>query len=338
MAKSFYETLGVSRTASEKEIKTAYRKLARRHHPDVNPGDRAAETRFKEINGAFEVLSDPEKRRKYDKYGDRWEMADQIEEAQRRQSPSAWARQGGAASGPGAAGGSFSFDTGGGDFGSIFDSLFRRERGQPAARRGQDVETPVDVTLEEAYHGTTRTVSLQAVETCKTCSGNGEAGGTVCPTCDGNGTLLRPRRLEVRVPQGVKTGSRVRVAGEGRPGAGGGPAGDLYLVLTVREHARFERKGDNLVTDVNVPLIDAVLGGEATLQTIDGRVALRIPELSQAGRQIRLSGKGMPVLGQEGKRGDLYARVRVVLPAQLSPEERNLFEQIKALQAAHTAV
>jgi len=327
MARNFYDVLGVAKGAAEKDIRAAYRKLARKHHPDVNPNDRTAEARFKEINQAYEVLSDPDKRKKYDKYGDRWEYADQIEEAQRRQSAGSWARHG-----PG--NGAFSFETTSGDFGSIFDSIFRRERGgprgQPASRRGQGVESPVEVTLEEAFHGTTRTVALQAAESCPTCGGAGEVAGAICHTCEGAGQVLRPRRLEVKVPAGVKTGSRVRVAGEGRAGFGGGASGDLYLVVTVLPHARFERKGDDLITGVDVPLVDAVLGGEVEVQTMDGRIALRIPELTQNGRQVRVAGKGMPVLGGGGKKGDLFVRVRVHLPEHLTPEERKLFEELKA--------
>jgi DnaJ-class molecular chaperone len=320
MARDFYEALGVSRSAEEKEIRSAYRKLARKFHPDVNPNDKAAEARFKEVNNAYEVLSDADKRKKYDRYGDRWEMADQIDEANRRGGGGFRAAQGTEAFG---------------DFGSIFDTFFRRERAGPRGmgggnRRGQDIETPVEVSLEEAYHGTTRTVNLQSPETCKTCGGTGEVAGAICHTCEGMGTVTRPRRLEVRIPAGVKTGSRVRVAGEGRPGAGKGAAGDLYLVATVLPHSRFERKGDDLVVDIDVPVLDAVLGGEVTVPLIEGRVALRIPELTQNGRQIRLAGKGMPVLGSTDKRGDLFVRVRVQLPDKLTAEEREHFEAMRA--------
>lgn len=325
MAKSFYETLGVSRTATDKEVRSAYRKLARKFHPDVNPTDRAAESRFKEINGAFEVLSDAEKRRKYDKYGERWEYADQIEDAQKRQSAGGWFRQGGNGGAADA----------GGDFGSIFETFFRRDRGgargQPATRRGQDIETPVEVTLEEAFAGTSRTLNLQSHETCTTCGGAGEVAGAICHTCEGVGQVARPRRLEVKVPAGVKTGSRVRIAGEGRPGIGGGPGGDLYLVTAVLPHARFERKGDDLNAEVTVPYTDAVLGGEVEVPTLDGRVMLRVPELTQNGRQVRLAGKGMPALGS-GRRGDLFVRVRVQLPEQLAPEERELFARLRELR------
>ncbi|MBM3945491.1 MAG: J domain-containing protein, partial [SAR202 cluster bacterium] len=277
MAKDLYEALGVSRTATEKEIRSEYRRLARKYHPDVNPGDRSAEARFKEINAAHEVLSDADKRKKYDKYGDRWEHADQIEEAQRRQSAGSWA-----ANGP------FAFSSEGGDFSSIFENLFRRERGgprgQPPRRRGQDIEVAVDVSLEEALASTTRTVALEAPEPCGTCGGTGQVAGALCHACDGHGQVARPRRLEVRVPAGVKTGSRVRMAGEGRPGTGGGPGGDLYLVVTVQPHASFERRGDDLVVELPVPYLTAILGGEVEVRTLDGRIALRIPELTQNGR------------------------------------------------------
>ncbi|MEX0781974.1 MAG: J domain-containing protein [Dehalococcoidia bacterium] len=328
MAKDFYSVLGVKRDAPEKEIRSAYRKLARKYHPDVTPNDKAAETRFKEATAAFEVLSDADKRKKYDKYGDRWEYADQIEEAQKRgPSPAGWARQGGGSQ-------SFSFENG--DFGSIFDGLFRRERGgprgTPARRRGQDIETPVEVSLDEAFHGTTRTVNLQSQEPCPTCGGTGEVAGAICHTCDGMGQVLRPRRLEVKVPAGVKTGSRVRMAGEGRPGMNGGANGDLYLVVTVLPHPRFERKSDDLYVDIDVPYLDAILGGEVEVQTLTGKVALRIPETTQNGRQIRLGGKGMPVLGSADRRGDLYARVRVTMPEHLTDDERKHIEELRALR------
>ncbi len=331
MARDFYETLGVPRNASDKDIRSAYRKLARRYHPDVNPNDKAAEERFKEITAAYEVLSDPENRKKYDKYGDQWQYADQIEEMQRQQA----GRGGGQwfTTGDGA---HVRYETSGsdfGDFGSIFENLFRRERGGPRAqrapRRGQDIDTPVEVTLEEAFHGSSRTVQVQAAERCTACDGTGQQSGGLCYQCGGEGQRYRPRRLEVKVPRGVRTGSRVRIAGEGRPGIAGGSPGDLYLVVTVLPHARFERKGDDLYADVDVSVLDAVLGGEVEVPTIDGKVMLRIRELTQNGTQVRLAGKGMPVLGSQERRGDLYARVRVQLPTSLSPEERELYERLR---------
>ena len=323
MAKNFYEALGVARGVTEKELRSAYRKLARKHHPDVNPNDRASEARFKEVNNAYEVLSDAEKRKKYDKYGDRWEMADQLEEQQKRQSAGSWARSGGP-----------QVDANG-DFGSIFDNIFRRERGgpraQPANRRGQDIETPVDVSLEEAFHGTTRVLTLQASEVCRVCGGTGEVAGAICHNCEGMGQLVKPKRLEVKVPAGVKTGSRVRVAGEGRQGSGAGPSGDLYLVVSVLAHGRFERKGDDLSTEVTVPYLVCILGGEVAVNTMERAVALRIPELTQNGRQIRLAGKGMPMLGGTG-RGDLFVRVKVQMPEQLTADERTHLEALRVSQ------
>jgi DnaJ-class molecular chaperone len=196
---------------------------------------------------------------------------------------------------------------------------------------------PVEVSLEEAFHGTARMLTLQSVEACPTCGGAGEVAGAVCHTCEGAGQVSRPRRLEVKVPAGVKTGSRVRVANEGRPGIGGAPNGDLYLVVTVQPHSRFERQGDNLSVDVNVPYTTAVLGGEVEVQTMDGRVALRIPELTQNGRQIRVRGKGMPALGRTGEKGDLFVRVRVQLPEHLTAEQRRLFEELRELESGAAA-
>jgi DnaJ-class molecular chaperone len=320
MAKDYYSVLGVGRDASEKEIRSAYRKLARKHHPDVNPGDKAAEARFKEINEANEVLSDGEKRRKYDKYGDKWEYADQIEEAQ-RQRGARYAAAGGN-------GGFQQFDLSDlGDLGSVFGNLFRRG-GRTATRRGADVQQPVDVTLEEAYHVTSRTIEMVAQETCPTCGGPGEIAGAVCHTCQGAGVVQRPRRIEVKIPAGVATGSKVRIAGEGQPGLGGGKKGDLLLVVTVRPHARFERKGDDLYEDIDVPLTEAVLGGEAEVPTMTARVMLKVPPLTQSGKSFKLSGLGMPRLGKEGK-GDLYARVRIRVPEALDDRQRSLFEELR---------
>ena len=315
MARSFYETLGVARGASEKEIRSAYRKLARRYHPDVNPNDKAAEERFKEIQGAYDVLADEDSRRKYDKYGDRWQQADQIEEMERQRAQAGF-------------GGGF----GDLDLGSVFGGIFG---GGP--RRGQDVETPAEITLEEAAAGTTRTVALQSAEPCAICGGNGALANARCHACAGAGETLRPRRLEVKAPPGVRTGSRVRVAGEGRPGRGGGPPGDLYLLITVLPHARFERTGDDLTVEVPVPYLDAVLGGEIEVPTLTGRVMLTIPPLTQNGRRFRLTGKGMPVLGRSDRRGDLFARVGVALPERLSERERELFEELRQTTEAATA-
>ncbi len=317
MAKDFYDILGVRRDAAAKEIRQAFRRLARKHHPDVNPGDKAAEERFKEINRAYEVLSDPEKRRKYDRFGEQWEHAEAFEKAR---------QQGGAHFGT-------TFDLGDlfgrGGF-DVFENLFGGRRGPI---RGQNVEYATEVTLEEAFNGTTRLLQLQSEERCATCGGSGRIAGAICHACQGAGALLRPKRLEVNIPRGVRDGSRVRIPGEGRPAMGrGGPRGDLYVVVRMRPHSIFERKGDDLATEVGVPLEDAVLGGEVEVPTLAGKlVALTIPPLTQNGRVFRLKGLGMPRLDAKG-RGDLLVRARVVLPERLSQRERELFEKLRALR------
>jgi len=320
--KDYYAVLGVKRGASEKEMRQAYRRLARKLHPDVNPGDKAAEERFKEINAAYEVLSDADKRRKYDQYGDQWQYADQIEEA-RRQGGQQWSRR----SGP--SGGFQQFDLGDlGDLGEVFGGLFGG--GRARSRRGEDVQHAAEVTLDEAFHGTTRVLQLQTDEPCATCGGSGRLVGAVCHVCQGAGLFRRPKRLEVKIPAGVGDGSRVRVAGEGRPGRDG-RRGDLYLVISVRPHGRFQRKGADLHTEVEVPLLDALLGGEVEVATLKGKALLKIPSPTQNGRVFRLAGLGMPKLGGSGQ-GDLFVRVKVLLPAELSPQERELLEKLKTMQ------
>ena len=321
--KDYYEMLGVKRNASEPEIKQAYRRLARKHHPDVNPDDKSAEAKFKEINEAYEVLSDKENRKKYDQFGDRWQYADQFARAQ-PQTPFRDFGQGGRTT---------SFHFGGDDLGSLFDELFRgagpaTRRAQP--RRGRDIESPVEVTLEEAYHGTNRTLSLQVEEPCASCQGSGWIQNVPCATCQGAGAVARRKRLEVKIPAGVRTGSRVRIAGKGQPGYGGA-SGNLYLVISVKPHRSLERRGDNLYVDVPVPLTIAILGGEVQVPTLKGKLALKIPAETQNGRSFRLAGQGMPHLGSSG-RGDLLARVNIVLPTKLSPKEKELFRQLNELR------
>jgi DnaJ-class molecular chaperone len=197
------------------------------------------------------------------------------------------------------------------------------------SRRGVDAQHPVEVTLEEAYHGTSRTLEMLAPEPCTTCGGAGEIAGATCHTCNGYGQVQRPRRLEVKIPAGVATGAKVRIAGEGQPGMGGGKKGDLLLIVTVRPHPRFERRGDDLYEEIDVPLTTAVLGGEAEVPTVTAKVMLKIPPLTQNGRVFKLTGLGMPRLGRHGK-GDLHARVRVRLPEHLSEEQKQLFEELSA--------
>ncbi|MCL1885164.1 MAG: J domain-containing protein [Dehalococcoidia bacterium] len=327
--KDYYNTLGVSRGASEKDIKDAFRKLARKYHPDVNPGNKASEEKFKEINQAYEVLSDAQKRKKYDQFGENWEYAEQFKQQ----------------SGQGTSGAGFDFSQfnfGGGQghtqftstdgMDNLFANLFggaRSRRAQP--RRGQDIEHPVEITLEEAFGGTNRLLNLQTDDICITCSGTGRVNKSICQACQGSGAILRMRQLEVKIPTGVKTGSRVRIAGQGASGHGG-PAGDLYLLISIRAHGSFERHEDDLLTTVALPLSVAMLGGEIEVPTLSGKLELKIPPETQNGRTFRLTGQGMPHLGK-GNRGDLLAKMNVVLPLNLSSEERELFSRLRRLRA-----
>jgi DnaJ-class molecular chaperone len=320
--KDYYKILGVSKEATTDEIKKAFRKLARKYHPDVNPGDKKAEEKFKEINEAYEVLSDSDKRKKYDTLGPNWQEQFGPQFNRRtytyRTSP-------------------MDFDTGSG-FSDFFEALFGRStmggmsgtRTQESFRQrvGDNIEQPVEVTLQEAYAGGSRTFNIQSTEVCSACRGTGEVNGRICATCGGQGMLTNTKRIQVKIPAGVDTGSKIRVAGEGQPGIGGGPRGDLYLVISVKPDPQFERKGDDLYTDIEVDLLTAILGGEVPVPLPDGRkLMLTIPPETQNGRTFRLTGKGMPRLRGEGN-GTLFARVKVVLPMHLTSEERGLFEQL----------
>ena len=331
--KDYYEVLGINRNASDKEVKSAYRRLARKHHPDVNPGNAEAEARFKEINAAYEVLSDADKRKKYDTYGHNWEQADQMN--------AQWGARARSGAGRGAGGAGFGgFGGGGANFGGIniedlFGNMFSGGGGAGARgagpgmrqRTGADTEHSTEITLEEAYAGTTRLLQLQGEEACPTCSGTGMTGRNQCSACNGLGIRFQQRRLEVKVPPGVKDGQRVRVAGEGQAGVGGGRKGDLYLAVKVRPHARFERRDDDLHAEIEVPLATAMLGGEAKVQTLKGStIALKVQPNTQNGQAIRLSGLGMPKWNDPTKHGDLYLKARVVLPTNLTPEQKRLFE------------
>ncbi len=324
--KDYYTILGVKRDASEQEIKRAYRRLARKYHPDVNPGDKTSEAKFKEINEAYEVLSDKEKRQKYDRFGDQWQYADQFAKAGAQEMPSWDFAQGGAQG--------FRFEEG--DLDSLFGDLFQgsspgTSRRWSRSRRGRNINHPVEVTLEEAYYGTNRIISLGTGEPCSGCSGTGLIQNMPCSVCRGSGVVARLKRLEGKIPPGVKDGSRVRIAGKGEPGHIGGSSGDLYLVISVKPHQLFERKGDDLYVEVAVPLTVVVLGGEVQVPALKGNLALKIPPETQTGRTFRLAGQGMPHLGNSS-RGDLLAKVSVLLPTKLTAEEKKLFEQFSRLR------
>jgi curved DNA-binding protein len=305
--KDYYKILGVDRNASQKDIKQAYRKLARQHHPDVNPGSKTAEARFKEINEAYEVLGDPDKRKKYDQLGNQWQTWQSMGGRPQDFDWSQWFTPG--------AGPQVQYGTvedlqdilgGAGGFSDFFQSIFggmgpgqRTRTARP--RRGRDVETEVEITLEEAFQGTMRILE----------KGN--------------------RRLEIKIPAGVDNGSRVRVRGEGAPGTDG-QAGDLFLRVKVLPHVVFERRGDDLHRDLSVDLYSAILGTEVRVPTLRGAVLLKIPPETQNGRVFRLSGQGMPKVSKPDQRGDLYVKIQVVLPEHLTDQERNLFRDLAQLR------
>ena len=306
MAKrDYYQVLGVARGASDKDIRNAYRKLARKFHPDLNPNDKASEAKFKELSEAYEVLADPGKRKKYDRFGHEWQQVEAAERAGVNVGG-----PGGFRGSPGARNVNFGATIEADDLGDLFEQLLggrgaRGRRNGPV--RGQDVDYPISISLEEAFAGTLRTIQIQQPD-----------GGF--------------QTLEVKIPPGVTDGSRVRVAGKGEPGRAGGASGDLYLVVSVQPNARFRREGNDLYTTVDVPLLKAVLGGEVFVPTPRGtQLALRLPSETQNGQRFRLAGQGMPRLGSEA-RGDLYAEIRVVLPSKLSERERRLFAELAELR------
>jgi molecular chaperone DnaJ len=351
VAESHYETLGVAKNASADELKKAYRKLARQYHPDKNPGDAAAEARFKEVQGAYDVLSDPEKRQQYDTFG------------------SANGR-----SGPGPT----NVDFGDFDLGDIFGGLFGGGRGrgrgqaQQRGQRGSDVEVEVRISFEDSLKGLQTTVPVTLELACHTCHGTGASPGTApkrcpqcegtgvvatsqglfalqqpCPTCRGNGTIVdtpcetchgsgrerRTKRYTVRIPPGVKDGTKIRLKGKGEAGWGGAPAGDLFVVTRVDASKLYERRGDDLVLDVPVTFGEAAMGATVEIPTPGGRVSLKVPAGSQDGKMLRVKGRGSPRLNGNGQ-GDLLARLRVSIPSKLSKAEREALENYE--KAAHS--
>ncbi|MGL4974843.1 MAG: molecular chaperone DnaJ, partial [Bosea sp. (in: a-proteobacteria)] len=346
--RDYYETLGVARTASEAELKSAFRKQAMQCHPDKNPGDKAAEAKFKELNEAYQVLSDPQKRQVYDQHGHRA------------------FEQGGGGGGPG-------FN---GDFSDvmsdIFDSFFGEGRGRGKQQggngreRGSDLRFNLEISLEEAFQGKAANIKVPSSIACEPCKGTGAKAGSkprqcstcggygrvrasqgffsierTCPTCNGRGEIIddpcsgclgagrvtRERQLSVNVPAGVEDGTRIRLSGEGEAGLRGGPTGDLYIFLSVKPHAIFQRDGSDLFCRVPLGLTSAALGGEIEVPTLDGgKAAVKIPEGTQNGKQFRLKGKGMPVLRARDV-GDLYIQVQVETPQNLTRRQRELLQE-----------
>ena len=351
MAKrDFYETLGVTRTVTETELKVAFRKAAMQHHPDRNPGDKTAEVKFKEVNEAYQCLSDGQKRAAYDRFGH------------------AAFEQGGAGFGGGGDGFASSMS-------DIFDDLFgdmmgRSQGGRSGGReRGSDLRYNMEITLEEAFKGKTATVKVPTSISCEACSGTGAKTGSkpktcptcagqgrvraqqgffaierTCPTCSGRGEIIenpctvcagsgrvsRERSLSVNVPAGVEDGTRIRLSGEGEAGMRGGPAGDLYIFLAVRPHPFFQRDGADLYCRVPISLVQAALGGEFTVPTVDGAEAkVKIPEGTQSGKQFRIKDKGMPILRSRDL-GDLYIQAMVETPQNLTRRQRELLAEFDA--------
>jgi molecular chaperone DnaJ len=335
--KDYYSILGVSRSATEKDIKAAFRKLARIYHPDVNPGNKEAEAKFKEMNQAFEILSDPEKRKKYDQYGDNWQYGDQMAEAARQQAAYQQATGGSRFYSNQSEGAGPVFETDESNLEGIFGDLLGGRMGGFGHRtakpqKGQDLESEVEVTLEEVYNGTSRNISLRSQAQCATCKGTGRIHNLACSVCRGKGVISDVKTLEVKIPAGVDNGSRVRIAGKGQTGAPGLPAGDLYLIISVKPHALFKRKGNELMVDVNVPLTTAVLGGEIQVPTLKGtKLVLRIPPETQNEQVFRLTGQGIPILGSTNK-GDFLVNIKVLMPKGLSAEEKALFGKLRDLR------
>jgi molecular chaperone DnaJ len=353
--RDYYEVLGVSRNASEADLKSAYRKLAMQHHPDRNPGDKACEQRFKEINEAYDVLKDAEKRAAYDRFGH-------------------------AAFEPGmAAHSGFGFgDDFASTFSSIFDDLFgmggRRSRAS-GRERGADLRFNMEITLEEAFTGKTAEIRIPTSVTCEVCSGAGAKPGTrpktcatcaghgkirqtqgfftlerTCPSCHGRGQVIddpcsacggsgrvtRERKLSVQIPPGVEDGTRIRLAGEGEAGLRGGPPGDLYIFLSISPHELFQRDGADLHCRVPISMVTAALGGEFEVPSIDGgKARVKVPPGTQTGRRFRLAGKGMPVLRSK-QVGDMYVQVLVETPQNLTKRQRELLAEFEKLSSKET--
>ncbi|KEI70275.1 molecular chaperone DnaJ [Endozoicomonas elysicola] len=349
MAKrDYYEVLGVDRGASDKDIKKAYRRMAMKHHPDRNPGDKEAEESFKEINEAFEVLSDGQKKAAYDQYG------------HAGVDPS----MGGMGGAGGFAGGNF-----GDIFGDVFGDIFGAGggRSRSSVQRGADLRYQLELSLEEAVRGVTKKIRIPTLVSCTECDGSGAKKGTqpvgcttcggigqvrmqqgffsvqqTCPDCRGTGKMIKDpchachgegrvqeyKTLSVKIPPGVDTGDRIRLAGEGEAGSNGGPAGDLYVQVSVADHPIFQRDGKHLYCEVPITFVDAALGGELEVPTLEGRVKLKIPEETQTGKLFRLRGKGViPVRG--GSAGDLMCRVVVETPVKLTERQKELLKELE---------
>jgi curved DNA-binding protein len=336
--KDYYESLGVSRSASDTDIKKAFRKLAREYHPDVAKNKKQAEEKFKEINEAYEVLGDPAKRKKYDELGANWNAGADF------RPPPGWESYGGPGGGGfssrGPRGQEYDFHFGGTGFSDFFEQLFGsqgREAGgfgraggfaeeDLASERGRDIEGDMMVTLEEAMNGSVRSVSVRHGVPCEQCGGTGQRARHLCNTCGGTGQVSRTDTYQVKVPPGVKAGQRLRIAGRGEAGVGGGISGDLYLRVRFAKHPDFEVEDHNLIYEAEVAPWEAVLGAEISVPTLNGHVNIRIPPGTQNGQKLRVRGRGLPKRGGGG--GDLLVVARIEVPEHVNESERKLWEQL----------
>lgn len=334
MTRDYYDVLGLKAGATEAEIRNAYKRLARKHHPDVNPGIKSAEETFKEISAAYQVLSDPQKRRQYDAL--RMMGGSSRGFGPMPGGPADWR------TGPAGAGGihfqTLDFGSGGfEDFGGIFADLFGRGAGGAAGpRRGADLEYEASIEFEEAVRGTTITIPLARNVTCPVCRGSGKAASTArdrnaeCRKCGGDGTVRASETMTVRVPAGTDDGTRVRVAGSGEGGRRDGPPGDLYIILRVKPHRHFRREGSDVVLDLPLSFTEAALGAKVEVPTLEGRASVTIPPGTRSGQRFRLRGKGAPQRDGHG-RGDLIAVATIVPPRKLDARARHLLEELEKL-------
>lgn len=322
--KDYYEVLGVKRDATDEQIRQAYRKLARKYHPDVNPGDKASEDKFKELNEANEVLSDPEKRKKYDQLGANWKNGADFTP------PPGWGQVN-------VEYGDLNDIFGSSGFSDFFESIFgggranTRTRARNRTERGQDAEAEMAISLEDAHRGGVQRVSIQGVRACPTCAGTGTASGVVCATCRGSGQVLSPRTLDVNIPPGARNDSVIRLARQGQPGQGGGEAGDLFVKLKIRPHPLFTVSGDDITAEIAITPWEAVLGATIEVPTIDGKAEMKVPPGTQGGQRMRLRGQGLSKRG--GGRGDEYVKFKIVVPTHPSEREKELFKELS--EASH---
>ena len=343
--RDYYEVLGVKRDAAADEIKKAYRKLARKYHPDLNPGDKSSEEQFKLLQEAYDVLSDAENRKLYDQYGENWRAvkagAGAPPPPPGYEGYESYEGAGRSTRGAGPGGRGFNFDdfdfsrfrttgTSPGGF-DIFEEMFGGGfgRGARATRsgRGRDVEAELEISLEEAHRGGRRTLQMQTSEACPTCGGTGVKDGKVCETCGGSGEIVRPKTIEVNIPPGIRDGSTIRVPGQGGAGSNGSEPGDLYLHIRLQPHPVFTVKGDDVETELPIAPWEAVLGAKVEAPTIDGRVELTVPAGAKSGQRLRLRGQGLHK--RKDGRGDEYVRLKIVTPKDVSAEERHLYEELK---------